>query len=185
MTNMLDISAWQHPYGAAIDWQKVKAAGIDAVMVKATEGIDYVNPYLRGDVADARAAGLTVGAYHYSHPAASTVEYQVEYALKAIEGLLLPLGLADDLEVTEGQSWVLMGHWVRGFHQYVGATGRFSPVYLNRYFLANISGGIGDIRLWLASPGVHPTREVWAWQSGSGPIDGIVGEVDYDTCYSV
>ena len=37
-----DVSAWNHPGGAAIDWNQVAASGQSFAIIKATEGEDYV-----------------------------------------------------------------------------------------------------------------------------------------------
>src|SRR5258705_3763196 len=59
----VDVASYQHPNGAAINWSRVHASGIGFAAVKATEGGYYRNPYARADLAQARAAGLTVAAY--------------------------------------------------------------------------------------------------------------------------
>ena len=41
-----------------IDWFAVRAAGHRFAMVKATEGLDYINPYFVPDSLLIRAAGL-------------------------------------------------------------------------------------------------------------------------------
>lgn len=64
----VDVSAYQHPRGAGIDWAKVAAAGYTFAAIKATEGNSYLNPYYFSDVAAARAAGLYVTAYHFALP---------------------------------------------------------------------------------------------------------------------
>ena len=61
----VDISSWQHANGAPIDWWELYDAGYHFVIVKATQGTMYVNPWVTRDLDDARAAGLLVGAYHY------------------------------------------------------------------------------------------------------------------------
>ena len=52
---------------------QVAKAGKDFAIVKATEGTTYVNPYFAGpyanDYADAAAAGLVHGSYHFARPA--------------------------------------------------------------------------------------------------------------------
>lgn len=49
------------------DFHAVKAAGVEGVIIKATEGLSYTNPRFVHDWALAHAAGLRVGSYHYSH----------------------------------------------------------------------------------------------------------------------
>ena len=64
----VDISSWQHPSGAAIDWSQVAASGIRFAAVKATEGAYYPNPYALSDLAGAKAAGLSAVAYAFAVP---------------------------------------------------------------------------------------------------------------------
>ncbi|MCB1261778.1 MAG: hypothetical protein KDB33_15530, partial [Acidimicrobiales bacterium] len=68
----IDVANYQHPNGAAIDWNQVKAAGNEYVFIKATEGpisctgTYYTNSYFKGDWAGAGNAGLYRGAYHFA-----------------------------------------------------------------------------------------------------------------------
>lgn len=53
----------------AIDWRKVKAAGMSFVFLKATEGADWVSPaFTAARVKVVHDAGLTLGCYHYLRP---------------------------------------------------------------------------------------------------------------------
>ncbi len=63
----IDVSSNNHTSGSPWDWVKVKDAGIDFVYVKATQGIDYVNEYMLGDVRAAFDHSLEVGIYHYAN----------------------------------------------------------------------------------------------------------------------
>ena len=75
---LLDVSSNNHT-GALFNWQAVKAAGIDGVYVKATQGTQYTNPYLLMDTRDARAAGLAVGIYHFYDAAVGDPEAQAQH----------------------------------------------------------------------------------------------------------
>src|SRR5579859_4101046 len=59
---LLDISG-NNPL--AIDFIKVRAAGVVGVYVKATEGVAYVDPHLATYEQHARAADVPVFLYHY------------------------------------------------------------------------------------------------------------------------
>jgi len=58
----LDIS---HHQDLGLDLAQCKREGIDFVFVKATDGAAYVDPEFAVNLAEARAAGLLVAAYHY------------------------------------------------------------------------------------------------------------------------
>src|ERR1700712_5786291 len=52
----VDVSSYQHPNGAGINWGSVKASGPAFAFVKMSEGSSYTNPYGHNDLAGARAA---------------------------------------------------------------------------------------------------------------------------------
>lgn len=54
-----------HGDKVSVDFSVVKTAGIAAVILKATLGSGFVNPTFAPRVADARAAGMLVRAYHF------------------------------------------------------------------------------------------------------------------------
>jgi len=110
----VDISRWQHPNGAQIDFAKMYSAGIRFAMIKASDTRDDADAlslsYLLVDRPAAQAAGIYTGFYHYailpntSDPAAivrdATAQAQkVIWRVSAIGGLTardLPYAL--DLE---------------------------------------------------------------------------------------
>ena len=180
---MIDVSSNNHPTDAQIDWAQVKAAGVGAVMVKATEGESYVNPWLKADADGAHAAGLQVGYYHFARPGQSSGSFQADAALTAIDGLPRQLGLALDLEVTEGFSWPTLAAWAQEFHACAKIVVEHSPLYVNDYFLANLPGAPFDWWLWLAQT-ARPRRQVWAWQEATPVVvPGIAGLTDVGWLY--
>lgn len=66
----VDISLWQHPNDAPIDFVKMYASGVRFVMIKASDTRDTSDAqalkYLVMDHNAAQAAGLYTGFYHYS-----------------------------------------------------------------------------------------------------------------------
>ena len=65
-----DVSRWQHPNDAPIDFTKMHAAGMRFVMIKASDTRDDADAlslkYLIMDRSAAQAAGLYTGFYHYA-----------------------------------------------------------------------------------------------------------------------
>ncbi|WP_079179069.1 GH25 family lysozyme [Streptomyces humi] len=61
----LDTAKYQHPDGAPIDWEAVRASGVEFATVKATRGLNVTDEYLATDLEGARAAGLAVAPYHF------------------------------------------------------------------------------------------------------------------------
>lgn len=66
----VDISRWQHPYDARIDFEKMYNAGIRFAMIKASDTRDEADAlalkYLLIDRPAAQAAGIYTGFYHYA-----------------------------------------------------------------------------------------------------------------------
>src|SRR5437879_13829039 len=53
-----------HGNKVSVDFSVIKSAGVAAVILKATQGTGFVDPTFAPRPAQARAAGLLVGAYH-------------------------------------------------------------------------------------------------------------------------
>jgi lysozyme len=53
-------------HNKVVDWAAIKAAGIQGVILKASDGTHFVDPTYAERRAAARAAGLMTGAYHFA-----------------------------------------------------------------------------------------------------------------------
>ena len=64
MTNpiVVDLSHWQ---ADPIDWDDLFEAGTNGVILKATDGVSYVDPTFHDRCGEAMNAGLNVAAYHF------------------------------------------------------------------------------------------------------------------------
>lgn len=60
----IDVSHWQ----GAIDWAKVKAAGKDFAIIKASEGTTWTDSRFAGNWRETKQEGIVRGAYHYFRP---------------------------------------------------------------------------------------------------------------------
>lgn len=82
-------------------FKKIRSYGITGVVVKLTEGSSYINPLAKSQVANAKAAGLKVSAYHYSWFTSNTnAVREADYFAKeaASIGLDKSTVMANDLE---------------------------------------------------------------------------------------
>src|SRR5215831_16368276 len=72
---VIDISHYEN---VSQDFVTTAGAGIAAVILKATQGTHFIDPTFLTRVAEARAAGLEVGAYHFldgSNPAEQVAHF--------------------------------------------------------------------------------------------------------------
>jgi lysozyme len=182
-----DVSSFQHPNGAKINWAKVSKSGRDFAIVKATEGTTYVNPYFAKDYDAAGAAGLVRGSYHFARPAKPIVSTATAQA-KAFAGQVgtvtsaktLPPAL--DLEVTGGLSSAQLVTWAQTFLLEMRTlTGRTPMLYTYPFFWAdevNDPTAFRRFPLWMASYGsTAPTASLWQY-TDSGKVKGITDPAD-------
>lgn len=87
----------------AIDWPKVRAAGVEYAYLKATEGATFKDGQFLTNVARAREVGIKVGAYHYARPENNTPEAEAENFLSVVGKLDLRPSL--DHEGISGMRW--------------------------------------------------------------------------------
>jgi lysozyme len=182
---IIDVSRHQ----GTIDWVAVAASGVKGVMIKATEGIGYIDPLFIQNVLGAHAAGLEVGFYHFARPETpNTAMQEAEYFLAKVADIpaTLPYALdvegeAADLGPSRLTDWC--HEWLETVEQ---RTGHRCMVYSGASFARSYLGGkLARWPLWIAHYGVNQpmangTWERWAMHqySETGRVDGIAGKVD-------
>ena len=195
LTEGIDVSHWQ----GVIDWPAVRAAGKRFAYIKASQDTDFVDDRYATNRAQAKAAGLYVGAYHFAEPSAVANDAQDEadhFVATAgfAKGELLPVL---DLESTGGLESSELVTWTKAFvarlHE---RTGLRAVIYVSpnfwttrmddtRWFADN-----GYPVLWIAHwttgaptvPAANWGSKSWTfWQyTSDGSVPGITGRVDLD-----
>ena len=184
MLNFIDTSNWQGGYNPAL-------TGADAVIVKATEGTVFVDPYCDQIIQQAIAAGMPWGFYHFASDGDA-----IEEATHLIQNTISYFGHGIPVLDWEGNQSV---DWV---NEFVGEV--YSSTYVWPWIYANPwrfnQGGVNpNCARWVASypDVVSPTwsqahgldcpaadGNVVAWQFCSdGTVNGIAGNVDLDLFY--
>jgi GH25 family lysozyme M1 (1,4-beta-N-acetylmuramidase) len=193
----IDVANYQHPNGAAIDWNAVRGSGIEFAFIKATEGPVsctgnyYTNSWLRRDWNDAASAGLYRGAYHFARPGdVNSAINQARYFVNAVGPMNGPNDLPPvlDLEANCGLDVNQMVAWTRAWvDEVTRLTGRSPVIYSGYYFWKDYMGNtaaFSNLPFWIATYGPRPlVPPVWSnytfWQySSSGQVPGITGNVD-------
>ena len=88
-----------------VDWQAVKAAGIDFAICRTGYGKNGFDPTFQRNVNEAHHAGLICGAYHYSYaftPADAIIEADFCKRIIHEAGVLLELPVFFDMEDADG-----------------------------------------------------------------------------------
>ncbi|MEO3813415.1 GH25 family lysozyme [Sphaerisporangium sp. B11E5] len=81
----MDVTHYQHPDNANVNWSQVAGAGIRFATLKATESTTYTDPWFTRDIAAARAAGVPVAPYHfYVARSANTGAAQADHFISVV-----------------------------------------------------------------------------------------------------
>ncbi len=191
----IDVSHWQ----GTINWSSVAAGGKKFAIIKATEDWDFVDDRYATNHAQAKAAGLWTGAYHFARPSTARNDAYDE-ANHFVD--VMNLGIGDlipalDLEVTGGLTVTQLQAWVTTFLGQVTARIGIKPmIYTSPAFWKKYMGDsrvladAGYKTLWIAHwkvlaptiPAANWGGRGWTfWQyDNCGTVPGISGCVDLD-----
>lgn len=168
--NGIDIASWQ----AGIRADHVPS---DFVIVKATESVDYVNPYCENDYQEAKSSGRKLGVYHFARPSRNGAVAEADYFLRHTEGYHGEAILVLDWEDPGTQH--LTG-WANDFMDAVArATGISPMIYMSESVVTSYDWARAvqnDRGLWVAK--YRDMVDDWNYdmsQAGSAPSGGQWG----------
>ena len=182
---IFDISHWQ----GDVDFEQARMAGMEAVICKATQGLEGFDNMFGHNVEQAQKAGLLVGAYHFG--TGDPGDKQADHFLKTIStrsGMLLVLDFEENkdsqMTVTDALDFVLV------IQEQAGV---WPVVYANRSYATMLSGSktiVNNCPLWYASYRDigNPPAPPAGWSKGytlwqyrqDGKLGGVAGDVDRD-----
>lgn len=179
---VIDVSTHQRN----INWSVVKASGVDGVIIRAGYGREASQKDARYEqyYAGAKAAGLKVGAYHYSYAdSVADALREADVMLGWLKGKQFDLPIYYDVEESG-----ITTDMVIAYCDKLEKAGYFIGVYANKYWLTNILNydRIKRFTIWVAQYNntctLGKAHDMWQYSS-SGRIDGITGNVDMNHCY--
>ncbi len=207
--NAIDVSYAQ---GSGINWNKVKADGIDYAMIRCgyrgygTGQLKEDSTYWVQNVRNAQAAGIKVGLYFFTN-AINTQEAvdEAAYVLGLINkyGLNITGPICIDMETIcyrtmDYTNTQQRTNIIRAFCDYISSNGYQTKFYTNYNFAANslYLSQLSDLDLWLASynssshflftnfESVYGHRiDIWQYSS-KNRVSGISGNVDMNVVLS-
>lgn len=194
------------------DWKKVRNAGVDFAIIKASQGYpvnkSQLTPFtdrnFEFNIREAHAAGIKCGAYHYLM--AKTVEAarsEAEYFIKAISPFreLLDFPACVDIENDRAKAYsqsekALNTDILIAFCETVEAAGFKSMIYFNPNFIKRYVefGRLAKYDIWLAyyvsmqkflafAATLDNPSQITVWQYGSETVDGILKPTDGNIGY--
>lgn len=152
------------------DWCAIKESGVQAVMIKATDGCTYVNPKMDEQYKGAKSVGLLVGFYHFAERNNPQDEYN--HFKSTIEGYKQDLRPCLDYEVDNPD-----------FNFIDSFMANDSNLILYCSHSVGDTTKIHNKDIWIAEPGTNPTDTkgyVGIQYDWHGNINGITGDSDVD-----
>lgn len=190
----IDVSAWQKD----IDWPKVKAAGVDFVIIRcgyrgAKTGALVEDSYFYKNLQGAKEAGIDVGVYFFTQAVTETEAVEEASMVLALVGdteLEYPIFI--DSENTNGRADGLDRKTrtavVSAFCRTIENSGRTAGIYASRDWYnthfedSKLDGYVRWVAEYASTTAYKRRYKMWQYTS-SGSVDGITGRVDLDLSY--
>lgn len=190
----LDISSCQ---GANVNFNAIKAAGYDYVILRLNEWSNYYNSNVKDSCFEtfysrAKAAGLNVGVYWFTY--ANTADYgayEARLCLDWIKGKQFEYPVFLDLERSEqfAKGRAFCDSLVQAFCETIKKAGYYVGVYCSTYWYTNyVSSSVrSKYPCWIAEWNTKCTYggKYEMWQNGCAYVNGSgTGAIDHDYSYT-
>ena len=186
--NGIDISSWQSGINLAV-------VPCDFVVIKATEGINYVNPDYMRAYEQAKTVGKCLGIYHYAN--GGNIQSEADYFLANVGNRLGEAILILDWEAGNNASFGSCDYaWCKSWLDYVYSKTGVHPILYCSQSISYKFDNIGNYGLWIAQYANNdPTGYQDApWNEGEytcairqytscGRLSGHAGNLDLDKFY--
>jgi GH25 family lysozyme M1 (1,4-beta-N-acetylmuramidase) len=195
MANVIGIDVSEH--NGALDWAKIKAAGIQFAIIRTGYGTSHTDNYFKANMEGALKQGIPVGIYHFSYALNEAgAKNEAAFVIKLLEPykakITLPVffdfeydtvAYAKKQGVTLGKT-AFNAHAV-AFLEKVKAAGYTPGVYYNLDYWNSMvdTSKLGSYVQWYAqysSKASFTGYDLWQYSS-SYQISGISGKFDVNT----
>ncbi len=169
-------------YNGNINFNKVKAAGIEAVYIKATEGTTNIDSYVDTNYSNAHYAGLKTGFYHFL-VGTSAPETQATNFYNCIKDKASDITPMLDVETAfDG----LMDYALRFISKFKEISNMNIGIYTYTGFMSNLDDRLASYPLWEADYNDDPwnlpsnffVTRVGHQYSEKGSVDGVNTDCD-------
>lgn len=183
-------------HNGTIDWEAVKAAGIQGAIIRCGYGMDMPSQddkQWSRNVSECERLGIPYGVYLYSYADnADKARSEAQHVLRLIKGRKLSFPVYYDLE-QEGIEGAAVAN-AKIFGDMIESAGYWCGVYYNKdWHNRVIKGRLDSFTLWGADYGSNNGQmqeeykpgfgeDMWQYTS-NGKVNGISGNVDMNECY--
>ncbi|MQN00507.1 MAG: LysM peptidoglycan-binding domain-containing protein [bacterium LCO1.1] len=189
-TKGIDVSHWQ----GTIDWNKVKAAGIQFAIIKAggSDAGTYTDSKWEANYKGAKAAGIPIGAYYFVGKdcvTAAAGKADAERFIQILKGKQLEYPVYMDNEAQPASAKAGITEATIAFCETMEAAGYFVGIYgsaVSGFKERMDDSKLTDYAHWVAQYASKCSYKgnygIWQYSS-KGKVDGISGNVDLDYGY--
>mgnify|MGYP004498743593 CR=1 FL=1 len=177
----IDVSS----HNGNINFGEVKESGVEVAIIKATEGVDFIDSYLDRHYQGAKSVGLNIGFYHFMSEKTDPVRQAEDFwnSIKNKEYNVIP---TLDIEVNNyGRSaGEITDRCLTFLNRFKELSGKDCMIYTGGYFgRDNLDSRIKGYKGWIAHYGVdYPMNTgfpvVGHQYTETGRVPGINGNVD-------
>ncbi len=174
----IDISKWNHtvnPDGsyAPIDWEALKNAGCDYVILKIGSSNSGLEPTFEMDYEGAKAAGLDVGVYFFTYSTGVTeIKEDAEMLISWLDGKQFEYPIYLDLEDDPNNEYYpseiaapILTEMCLTFFSELQKEGYYTGLYVNNEFLFNILQTDNMIELFEIWYARYPSAAAYTWNA--------------------
>ena len=177
----VDISNWQ----PNINYKALKDAGVEIVIMKASESNFYKDKYLDQHYNGCKAQGMKVGFYHFFRCDKNATE-QARFFVNCISGKSFDVKLVLDIESNEGQGKSTVTAMAREFLQEVQRLTGTEPMIYTYTSFANsyLDSSLACYPVWIAHYGrLNPNPcslcDSNGWDGFQFASDGVIANSGY------
>lgn len=175
-------------HNGVIDWEKVKASGIEGAILRCGYGSDMTSQddkQWKRNADECTRLGIPIGTYLYSYAKTDAEsKSEAEHVLRLIKGYKLSYPVYLDLEQAGTENHAVNGAKI--FCDIIEKAGYTVGIYANQNWFQNIiKNQLDKYTKWCARYSTQkPTVACDIWQySSDGTVSGITGRVDMNICY--
>ncbi|MBE1306155.1 hypothetical protein G4W71_19370 [Clostridium botulinum] len=168
-----------------VNFSAVKSNGINVVIIKATEGVQYIDPFLGQHYNGAKAAGLNIGFYHFMSEKTNPSQQAVDF-WNTIKGKQFNIIPTLDIETNNmGRSAKqISDRCIEFLNKFKVLSGYDCLIYTGGYFgRDNLDSRVKKYKGWIAHYGVNSPMTTGFTVVGhqyteDGRINGVKTRVD-------
>lgn len=177
----IDISS----HNGNVDFQKIKTDGIQAIYIKATEGVNFVDNKFKENADKAQNSGMNYGFYHFMSERTSPTQQAMDF-FNTIKGYKYTLTPCLDIESNSlgRNATQISDRCIEFLNKFKELSGQDCIIYTGAYFgRDNLDSRVKKYKGWIAHYGVSTPMAtgftvVGHQYSETGKVKGVGGNCD-------